>query len=448
MANNWGKKIALVGIRSGSENAEELRWDCFDWDTDAAKVNLHDYDTWVLYLPTFLKTQHENSIVGLLSVRYVYKALLSGTEIFIIGDPRAEMVKEDIPETVPFLNWTGYEFEWNTSPGDTKTINSDAQWYRVDEYLQRISEWQYALQSYQENIYYQTSALVQQYIAANKTFCLEVNPLAVNRIGQCISFALIPTIYDRSKPFAPPDKASGRIVLLSVVVQSTPEDSLYFFLQNSLGISLAKHEPEWACDMVAPDQGPLDHDISSLREKIESLQSHLEVSQGKREEVRKYLRLLYEGGPALEEIVRDTLEVLGAQIELPTESNKEDGWIVVKVGSVTYEGVLEIKSTGKPQFNQQALGQLNEWIGRGKLNRGKIYRGIFIGNSSIELPPEQREKPFSDSWVKSAKLIPITALTGVTLFEAYQRYKNRMLDVAEFWSAIFSTDGVLTSKMF
>lgn len=46
-------KVALVGIEAGSDKDESLRWDCISWNSLSEQVNLHDYDTWVFYMPGF-----------------------------------------------------------------------------------------------------------------------------------------------------------------------------------------------------------------------------------------------------------------------------------------------------------------------------------------------------------------------------------------------------------
>ncbi len=102
--------------------------------------------------------------------------------------------------------------------------------------------------------------------------------------------------------------------------------------------------------------------------------------------------------------------VIGAHVKVLEEKNKEDGWIIVEVGNTTYEGVLEIKSTKTDTFNERGRTKLLGWIDRGRTLQEKNYKGIFIGNSAVNRPKDERPLAFSGSWIKAAELSGICAL--------------------------------------
>src|ERR1035438_4963486 len=100
-------KVAIIGIDAGSDNHESARWDCINWDASESSINLHDYDTWVLFLNTFPTQVQPSTIFHVFSTDYVLKSLISGTRIFVIGDPRFGVRFR----STTFLEWTGYNFD-------------------------------------------------------------------------------------------------------------------------------------------------------------------------------------------------------------------------------------------------------------------------------------------------------------------------------------------------
>ena len=124
------------------------------------------------------------------------------------------------------------------------------------------------------------------------------------------------------------------------------------------------------------------------------------------------------------------------------EKNKEDGWGTVRVGTMTHEGVLEIKSTRSDQFGEDGRKQLLDWIDRGRTLRQKNYKGIFIGNSGVNQPPDKRPDAFSDSWKKAALLSQICALKSEHLYLVYILHVQKKLSLEDFWTQLFSTNGI------
>jgi hypothetical protein len=435
-------KVAIIGLPNGSDKEEGLRWDCFDWNTSTSRVNLHDYDVWVLYLPSF-KQPPPGSVFYLLTPDYVYEALLQNTQIFVVGDPRIEAPNEfGIKEA--FLCWTGYAFDWKNKVGDTIEFVPDSDYFLLHSYLAEMRSWNYALASVFQAPRYHASSVVRR-LMPHKCIELSLEPIARNRAKESVAFTLILTLYRAFHGEWVFDKKLGTITFVPLLSNDAEAD-LRRFLEGSLSISLEENPPEWIAAINAPGQEKVDEEILQLGDEIQRLQQSLRGANDHRNTLRECLGLLYQGNSKLEDIVRDILQKMGAMVEVPTERNKEDGWITVMIGESTVEGVLEIKSTGKPQFTEEGVRQINDWIGRGKVNRHKTYRGVFIGNSSIKQEPSKREFPFSDSWVKAAKLIPITALTTEALFRAYELFAAGKLDMAKFWTAIFSTDGVVVME--
>lgn len=177
--------------------------------------------------------------------------------------------------------------------------------------------------------------------------------------------------------------------------------------------------------------------LEELRQKVEE-----------RYESRSCLGLLFERGGTLERIVRHILGELGGDVEEPTDPGKEDGWVEVDAGGDHLEMVLEIKSTKNDQFGEDGLKQLHEWKDRGIVIRGKEYKGVFIGNSCVSKPPKERPDPFSDAFIKTARISGLAALKTVDLFEIYMLSKEGRIDLVDFWRKLYDTNGVFDLRHF
>ena len=119
------------------------------------------------------------------------------------------------------------------------------------------------------------------------------------------------------------------------------------------------------------------------------------------------------------------------------------------IAGKNHEGVLEIKSAKSDQFSEDGRRQVLDWIERGRTLRDKNYKGIFIGNSAVTKPLKIRsDRPdaFSDSWKKAAKLSQICAMKSEDLFLIYLLHKQGKVNLNEFWTELFATDGIFNVK--
>jgi hypothetical protein len=226
------------------------------------------------------------------------------------------------------------------------------------------------------------------------------------------------------------------------------DETITLILRDICGVETDLPEPAWVAQLKAPGQDSVDAEIGNITGELDTLREKLRKVESKRRAVRAALKLLYDRGSSLELTVRDTLRKLGAEVEDPTEPGKEDGWIVYHLDDRMLEGVLEVKSTRNQQFTEEPLRQLLEWIQRGVELRQKKYKGIFVGNDSIDDPPSKRPNAFSDSWRINAELNKIAAIKTEDLYAAYSLNTVGKLDVPAFWKRVFSTDGIFDGKSY
>lgn len=443
------RKALLVGANGYERTVDGIRVDCCLWEQLQNVTNIRDYDTLLLNLIP-LRTPKARANVNwfhfheLFSFEATSDILMHKGRIVILGDPRFVIPADSKKGTIytadkkqPFLQWTGITFQWDDQPGDTKVFNSSTH-PRAEEFIKHLKKWDYSLGQCRPNrTEIETHVNVQR--LEESGFNLEVigDYFCQNRYQHAVAFSIR---LNFSHQYKSPLLFNWLVFLPAISLEE--DATLQLVLRDFCEIETSIPEPDWISVFAAPGQREIDANIESINASIRKELTALEATEAKRADVRQCLKLLYEREFELEPVVRNILQKLGAIVEEPIEKNKEDGWVTVKAAGQTYEGVLEIKSTKSDQFGEDGRKQLLDWIDRGRTQRGKNYKGIFIGNSAVKKAPDQRPDPFSDSWKKAAPLSQIAAITTVQLYRAYELHCEGQLNVDEFWRLLFTTNGV------
>jgi hypothetical protein len=438
------KKILLIGAKGYDRDKEGLRLKCIPWDKLSVITNVRDYDVLIINLLN-IKTDAERKTVdwvkfnSILNFKAAADILIHGGEIIVLGDPRFDIL-DPLLQT-EFLDWTGAKFNWDNQPGDTIKSNN---WYQFKNYEKHLRTWNYSLASWHLNRNTFDERFDLQTIE-NKRWSAETRMGAAcfNRYQHAIAFYIQHRIGDEYREYV----QFGRIYILPEI--SLDEDeTLLIVLRDLCDAASELPEPEWVSGFNVHGQQAIDEKITQIQATLAEQQTALKKAITERTSVRSCLKLLYEREFALEPIVRDILGQLGAKVEESAENNKEDGWITVQVAGTIYEGVLEIKSTKNDQFGEDGRKQLLDWIDRGRTLRDKNYKGIFIGNSAVTKPIKERPDAFSDSWKKAAALSQICAIKSEELYFIYHWHKQGKLNLEDFWTTLFTTNGVFDIKKF
>ncbi len=455
MAEERQRKIAVIGASGYEYASPEARVDCFAWDRLKKISNLADYDEVVINL---LSVEDPESLDGdtleeVLNVRSTYEVLgRSEGAIYILGDPRHTVSVEafmhrPVRAGQPFLSWTGMDFAWDNRPGDTVEREPEADSGPIKVFADNLGRWDYSLDGC-EVILEQFEGLFDLDVLRKQDLKLgvAVKVFCATRYGNPLIFSVRLSAAD-VQPAYPGNRTIHRETLSGPILflprLNLPEhETVELVLRDLCGVDVSAPEPEWVSEFVAPGQEEVDREIAELEGRIRELIDERDRKAEERDEVRKPLKLLCETGAALEEAVWSVLEYLGAEVERPEDRTKEDGWIAVRVGDESFEGVLEVKGVGAKHFNLGGLRQLTDWIERGMTLRNKRYHGIFVGNSAIEEPPRRRIWPFHKNWVDQAKMRGYAAIRTEDLYVLYLLDRTgRLPDREDFWRALFSTEG-------
>jgi hypothetical protein len=379
------------------------------------------------------------SILDSLSPGYLYGALINGLRVYVLGDPRLAVEYEaKTKQKQPFLEWTGYRFTWDSSPGTISDRQVDnCREYRISDYLSSFSKSAYGLRN----------------VASGPGFLTATKPVATGEECWLYLYWLLKTRYDCYPCFAMLfftqsgfsrrgiHNPHGEVVFVPVS-SSDSEKALRNFIESLYDVQLGDDKPVWLESISAPGQDSIDIEIEGITAELRSLGEALTKKRGERDEIRACLDVLYQSGPSLEIAVKSMLKELGAQVTESARKGSEDGWISVDLGGELGEGVLEIKSVRKANFDIGGLRQVNEWVQGALLETGKRYKGIFIGNHEIGKEPSQRADPFSSQWESRAGVLKVAAISTTTLLNAYRMVREGDLDKEVFWRRLFETDGV------
>lgn len=457
------RKIVLLGAEGYERAGEGSRVECFSWAKINKIKNLRDYDTLIINLlclenEEIRKKVSWASFFNLLGFDDARDILRHGGEIIVVGDPRFRVrvelrngeSKEKGEEEQEFLSWTGITYQWDCEPGDTVHFLDDYGHRQYEEYIKKIVKWEYSLSKCEIDqskfgLYWN----LEYFDKEDRRLVIERDFFCYNRYKNALAFSIRYQIWEKDKHYGNWENtvSFGPMIFLPKI-SLNEDETLQIVLRDICGIETSLPEPEWVSKLTAPGQRRIDEEIRLIRGELQNAMGKLDDAEERKVEARKCLKLLYEREYALEPIVRDILRGFGAHVEDPSEPNKEDGWLVVKVKDNKYEGVLEIKSTKSDQFDESGRKQLLDWVDRGRTLRGKNYKGIFVGNSAVDKPFEERPWAFSDSWTKAAELSRICAMKTEDLYVIHLLNARGIIDIDKFWEEIFTTNGVFEMKRY
>ena len=437
-------KVVLIGAEGYEITVDDRRIECFRWKKINKIKNLRDYALVILNLLS-LDTESARAEVDwnvfdkLLDFDNAMDILENQGRIVVVGDPRFRFKLDGPPKiSRDFLAWTGAEFGWDSQPGDTISILPSGCDPQFSEYISKMKSWDYSLAFSKLNeIKFAPRYNLPFFKERGNKLTLELDGFCSNRYKNILAGQFhyqFVVNYQLAK-------YTGSVVFLPKINLSE-EETIQLVLTTVCGIATNLSEPKWVSELIAPGQDEIDAEITSIQDEIECIFKKLEQAKQRRLECREVLKLIYEREFALEPVVRNILREFGAEVEEPTENNKEDGWLRVNVGEIEFEGVLEIKSTKSETFNDMGRKQLLDWIDRGRTLRGKNYKGIFIGNNAVDIPVGERKNPFEANWSKAASLSEICVLKTEDIYCMYLLKSKGLIDMNQLWSEIFKTKGV------
>jgi len=176
--------------------------------------------------------------------------------------------------------------------------------------------------------------------------------------------------------------------------------------------------PAWTAAITVPRANIHDGDIAELTKRMEELAREISVLKNDRDELLKYVRLLFGSGKAmLEPVVRSAFRLLGFTVPEPEEYKGE--WDVELQETQSQRTALGEVEGSEGLIDVDKYRQLLDYIEAESLE-GREHKGILIGNGFRLLPTDaaERQNQFSDHAQRGAARNQFCLLPTTELFKA------------------------------
>lgn len=222
------------------------------------------------------------------------------------------------------------------------------------------------------------------------------------------------------------------------------DDENDFVLKEILEVPLSRSAPKWVDALLLPGDVERRAKLTQHRQELDALQVAIQRGEIEFREERRWYRLLYEDGHNLEDIVKEALELLDANVE-SISKEKADFHLTVQGFA---KGIMEIKGTHNATFAKGALTQLSGWMDEALADGEDEVKGIFVGNSDRKNDPENRGVLFEENNLRFARMKKMTLIRTVDLLCFVILKKISSLDVSDLWQQIFACEGPFDASAY
>lgn len=198
--------------------------------------------------------------------------------------------------------------------------------------------------------------------------------------------------------------------------------------------------PEWIAEIILPGEKEIQDEMNAKIQSIDAIDKAIKELDDKLAGISAYKRLLYSQGAELEEIVEQSLFLLGLKVEKPTVSNIEDRFFETPDAQKIY---FEIRGVNR-LMNEGDLAQLIKRLAEKPASTQYKTRGVFVFNHQNNLRPTEREKAFHHNIENQAKSFNICLIDTKTLFDLVEKKMNGNT-IENFDQSLLNTVGVFKS---
>lgn len=256
------RKVILLGAKGFQRTTEGVQVDCFLWSQLGKIKNIRDYDTVILDLLPLASEGDRNAVTwskffSLFDFHSAVDILQNGGMILVIGDPRfntpvssplrkdKEQEEADEGLSIPFLQWAGVKFVWDSEPGDTVIFKDDYDHRRFADYISKLTKWDYSLAQCRLNEETLGDRFNLTYIKSKSMdIHLSQDFFCRNRYQNALAFTL--RFQFRKKEYHGMEafQSFGPLIFLPKISLSEDE-TVQLVLSSVCGIESDLPEPEW-----------------------------------------------------------------------------------------------------------------------------------------------------------------------------------------------------------
>lgn len=236
-----------------------------------------------------------------------------------------------------------------------------------------------------------------------------------------------------------PEQRGGSLILLPTIDKYNTESLIELLLQKGKEFEETP-PPSWVSTIEIPGEATLKSQITTEKQSLEILESRIKELESSLSGLQKYKGLLYETGLTLQELVKSTLEKLGAKIK---PSIVTDEFIIEISGK---EALIEVKGNTK-SITKDDVAQLVIDLMQHLKTTAEEIDGILIGNAWRLLPTEDRgikSTPiFTGHAIRAAQNHSVRLLSTTELFKAYRKMLEEPQHKQEILNKIINSKGII-----
>jgi len=375
--------------------------------------------------------------------RKLLEILEFGVTVYVLHSPEASIVcnrkvYDEIGVTyegfVETNDWCPIDIEIIPEKG-TKIYIKDKDY---SQYFKDFKGWEYYFNPESINI-----ARFEEYYDKKWKVFPKWKAVATNKVNKplAINFCAIFCSLREGKTGWYPDTASeGGQLLILPVFDFYHTESLIEHLLKMSKIVEATPPPDWLNSIEVPDESSLKQELSAQKVEMQEMEARIRTTLESLSGLQKIKGILFETGLTLQELVKLSLDRIGARIK-PSAVTDE---FIIEINAK--EALIEVKGNVK-SVTKDNVAQLVTDLMEHLKTTGQEIHGILIGNGWRLEPPEQRDignkTIFSRDAIKVAENHNIGLLSTTELFKAYCQILENPIQKDEVLNKIIGGVGII-----
>ena len=395
------QRVLVIGSKDHS------RADCVDWLETFP--NIEEYDSIIINMQSLTPQLYTRITSKILSMReQILNIITTGREVFCIISNKTYPLPPLLAPGMPahgigivnpnFSSPTNYDwfpFKIDVSSQKCGTFMNIID-SRFSRYFELLNKWEFEIA-----INYKSNTLQEWLVQLTFPFFA----IAVNKSQKIIAGSL------RVRPLAQSLIANGAIHLLPPPTKSSPFQAVETIIDLILGTIQSKAVQPWRKSIDVPNEKEIENSIQIKLNEMQKISEDIKTLQQGIQKWDSYRDLLSGTGDELELVVQKALSDIGIN------TNKTDkGFPADLIG----EGVA-IEVTGIKGFIGASSEKVNQ-IGRFHENFQKGEKIVFIANTFMDLPPQERmgKENFTEPITKYLESMSVCFMTTQTLFTLWK----------------------------
>lgn len=186
-----------------------------------------------------------------------------------------------------------------------------------------------------------------------------------------------------------------------------------------------RKEPDWVQQHVDPLESKFLQDWTPFYE-------HYTTLRGAR-------KLFYETGSELTRIAHFVVSRIGFKAEIKEEEGIQD----IEIREDDFDSVIEVTSSKEHWIDISKTRQLSDWCRKFEQKQNKKPKGMLIANPYCDLPPKERDEPFTPKALEQGVAEGFCLMTTVQLYNMFCKFLKGEMNKNNIKKLFLETKGLL-----